>query len=108
MMEMLLHNMDVIGKRTTLVTGICDKNPKCTKNWRTENKLQLNEDKTETRLFNFSKLNIPLHLFPFICKATIFFSDSVRKFSFYLDKDLSMKGHMNYICKTCFPGNPTY
>lgn len=25
MMEMLLHNMDVIGKRTTLVTGVCDK-----------------------------------------------------------------------------------
>ena len=37
-----------------------------------------------------------------ICHATISFSDSNRNLSFYLDKDLSMKEHINFICKTAF------
>ena len=37
-----------------------------------------------------------------ICQATISFSDSVRNLGFYLDKDLSMKEHINFICKTAF------
>ncbi|WP_419638839.1 hypothetical protein, partial [Thiolapillus sp.] len=67
----------------------------------TENKLQLNADKTETMLFNSSKLKHPPAPLS-ICQATISFSDSVRNLGFYLDKDLSMKEHINFICKTAF------
>ena len=71
------------------------------KDWMTENKFQLNADKTETMLFNSSKPNhLPAPLL--ICQATISFSDSVRNLGFYLDKDLSMKEHINFICKTAF------
>ena len=89
--------------RNTLQTCISD-----ITDWMAENKLQLNADKTETdRFFNSSKLKLlpaPLS----ICQATISFSDTVRNLGFYLDKDLSMKEHINFICKNCFPGNPTY
>ena len=67
----------------------------------TENKLQLNADKTETMLFNSSKLKYPPEPLS-ICQATISFSDSVRNLGFYLDKDLSVKEHINFICKTAF------
>ena len=71
------------------------------KDWMTENKLQLNAVKMETMLFNSSKLKHPPEPLS-ICQATISFSDSVRNLGFYLDKDLSMKGHINFICKTAF------
>ena len=35
-----------------------------------------------------------------ICQAAISFSNSIRNLGFYLDKDLSMKEHINFICKT--------
>ena len=67
----------------------------------TENKLQQSADQTETMLFNSSKLkHLPAALL--ICQATIPFSDSVRNLGFYIDKHLSMKEHMNFICKTAF------
>ena len=65
----------------------------------TENKLQLNTDKTEAMLFNASKLKHPPAPLS-ICQATISFSDSVRSLGFYLDKNLSMKECTNFICKT--------
>ena len=67
----------------------------------TENKLQLNADKTETILFNSAKLEHPPAPLS-ISQATISFSDSVRNLGFYLDTDLSMKEHTNFICKTAF------
>ena len=67
----------------------------------TENKLQLNADKTETMLFNSSKLKHPSAPLS-ICLATISFSDSVRNLGFYLDTDLSMKEHINFIAKQIF------
>ena len=67
----------------------------------TENKLQINADKTETMLFNSSKLKHPPEPF-LICEVTISFSDLVRNFGFYRDKDLFMKEHVNFICKTAF------
>ena len=67
----------------------------------TENEPKLNADKTETMLFNSSKLKHPATPLS-ICQATISFSDSVRNLGFYLDKDLSMKEHINFICKTAF------
>ena len=52
-------------------------------------------------LFNFSKLKHPPAPLS-VCQATISFSDSARNLGFYLDKDLSMKEHVNFICKTVF------
>ena len=67
----------------------------------TDNKLQLNEDKTEALLFNSSKLQDPPSSLS-ICQTTATFSDSVRNLGFYLDKDQSMKKHINFIYKTAF------
>ena len=71
------------------------------KDWMTDYKLQLNEDKTEGLLFNSSKLHDPPTSLS-ICQTTVTFSDFVRNLGFYLDKDLSMKEHINFICKTAF------
>ena len=51
--------------------------------------------------FNSSKFKHPQAPLS-ICLATISFSDSVKILGFYLDKDLSMKEHSNFICKTAF------
>ena len=51
--------------------------------------------------FNSSKFKHP-NAPPSICQATTSFSDLVRNLGFYLDKDLSMKEHSNFICKTAF------
>ena len=71
------------------------------KDWTTENKLQVNAHKTEMMLFNTSKFKHPPAPLS-ICQATISFSDSARNLGLYLDKDLSMKEHINFICKTAF------
>ena len=71
------------------------------KDWITKNKLQLNAENTEAMLFNSSKLEHPPALL-LICRVIISFSDSVRNLNFYLDKDLSMKEHINFLCKTAF------
>ena len=70
----------------------------------TENKLRLREDRTETTLFNSSKLKYSPTLLS-IRKATISFSDSVRNLGINLDKDLCMEEHINFNCKTAFPEN---
>ena len=67
----------------------------------TDNKLQLNEDKTEALLFNSSKLQDPPSSLS-ICQTTVTFSESVRNLSFYINKGLSMKEHVDFICKTAF------
>ena len=62
--------------KNSLKTCICD-----TKNWITDNKFQLNEEKTETMLFNSTKLkNSPSRLS--ISQTTISFSDSARNLGF--------------------------
>ena len=60
------------------------------KDWLTDNKLQLNEDKTEALLLNSSKLQDPSASLS-ICQTTVTFSDSVRNLGFSLDKDQSVK-----------------
>ena len=52
-------------------------------------------------LFNSSKLKHPLHLFQSV-KPPFPSPTQVRNLGFYLDKDLSMKEHINCICKTAF------
>ena len=69
------------------------------KDWMTDNKLELNEDKTEAMLFNSSKLPDARASFS-ICQTTVILSYSVRNLGFYIDKDLTVKQHINFICKT--------
>ena len=64
----------------------------------TDNKLQLNEDKTEALLLISSKLQDPPASLS-IRQTTVSFSDSVRNPGFYLDIDLSMKKHVNIIAR---------
>ena len=71
------------------------------KDWMTKNKLQLNADKTETTLFNSSRLKHPPALLS-ICKATISFTDSVRNLGFYQDKDLYERTYQFHL-QNCFP-----
>ena len=52
-------------------------------------------------LFNFSEPKHPPASLS-TCQATVSFSDSVRNLGFYLDKNLSMKEHISFICKTAF------
>ena len=52
-------------------------------------------------LSNSSKLKQPPAPL-FIYQANISFSDLVRNLGFYLDKDLSVKEHINFICKSAF------
>ena len=87
------HYDDTRNALQTRISGI--------KAWMTENKLQLNADKTETMLFNFSKLKHPPAPLS-ICQATVSLSDPVRNLGFYLDKDLTMKEHTKFMCKTAF------
>ena len=87
------HNDDTRSVLQTCLSDIKD-----IKDMMVENKLQLN---AETMLFNFSKLKHPRAPLS-ICKATISFSHSVRNLGFYLDTDLSMKEHINFICKAAF------
>ena len=54
----------------------------------TDNKLQLNEDKTEAVLFNPSELQDP-PTSRSICQTTVTLSDSARNLGFYLDKDMT-------------------
>ena len=67
----------------------------------TKNKLQLNTDKTETMLFNSSKLKYPPAPLS-ICQATISLSDSAMNLGFYPDNDLPTKEHISFICKITF------
>ena len=71
------------------------------KDWMTDNKLELNEDKTEAMLFNSSKLPDAPASFS-ICQTTFIRSYSVRNLGFYIDKDLTVKQLISFICKTAF------
>ena len=67
----------------------------------TDNKLQLNDDKTEAMLFNMSKLKDPPTSLS-VCHSTVQFSNSLRDLGFYLDNNLTMKEHVTFVCKIAF------
>ena len=77
------------------------------KAWMTENKLKLNDDKTEALLsFSFFSSSKPaaISLPDSIAVGchNIPFSDSVRKVGFILDSELSIKKHIIKICQTAY------
>ena len=77
------------------------------KDWMTENKLQLNADKTETMLFNFLKTQASTctsfdlashHFLPLLSQKPWF----LPRQGFVCERTLQF--HL----QNCFPGNPTY
>ena len=73
------------------------------KSWMTQNRLKLNEDKTDALRFTNPTVSIPnlsdtLHL----CNATIEFSDNTRNLGFLLDSDLTMKKHITKTCQAAY------
>ena len=70
------------------------------KDWMTNNKLQLNKDKTEALLFSSSKLQDPPTC-PCARLQSLSLIPSETSVS-GLDKDLSTKEHIGFICKIAF------
>jgi hypothetical protein len=71
------------------------------KNWTVQNKLQLNEDKTEVLLVSTSHS----HALPATMKVgphDIHFADSARNLGVIFDKSLSMSEQVNKICQVCY------
>ena len=71
------------------------------KDWISDNKLQLNEDKTEALLFNSSELQDPPESLS-ICQATVTFSDSVRNLGFYLSISFARQLSLNFTVSALF------
>ena len=71
------------------------------KSWMIDNKLQLNEDKTEILLCNPKKSHIPVD---HICTENekLTFSDKAKNLGVYFDSKLSMEHHVNYLCTILF------
>ena len=71
------------------------------KHWTIQNKLQLNEDRTEVILVSSANS----HTLPSSMKTglhDIHFTDSARSLSVIFDKSLSMSEQVNKICQVCY------
>ena len=67
-----------------------------------QNKLKLNEEKTEFIIFGTdAQRKKMLYNSIDLGNSTVSASDSVRNLGAHLDKDMSMKVHVNNICKSC-------
>ena len=71
------------------------------KQWMLENKLQLNDDKTEILLINPKKYDLNVDNIT-IGNDSIDFSDSAKKLGIYLCNDLSMKCHVTNLCQAIY------
>ena len=74
------------------------------KDWMTDNKLKLNDDKTEVMIISCSRmstaLSIPDSFDIFIGTASVPFSDTVKNLGVTLDCHLSLKTHVLNIVRT--------
>ena len=74
------------------------------KGWMGENKLKLNDDKTEVLLFHskksFSRISKPDHLQ--VGSSNISFSPSARNLGFIISEDMSLDAHISHICRTAY------
>ena len=73
------------------------------KNWMAENKLKLNDDKTEAlRILPPSVDDTSLPSTVDIGSTSIPFSDHVRDLGFFIDKEVSMKQHISKTCQVAY------
>ena len=91
------------------VTSLTKELNACTddiKTWMTENRLKLNDDKTDALLFPFSyslkPSAVPLPYSITLGSHNIPFSASARNLGFILNSKLSMKRHVIKICQTAY------
>ena len=71
--------------------------------WMSENKLKMNDDKTELITVGTKSKLAQVTLTPMtISGCDIPFSQSVRNLGFYLDETLSLDAHVNHLCRTLF------
>ena len=73
--------------------------------WMEENKLKLNNDKTEAIRFlasSFINTTLPHPHTVSLSNTNVEFSGTVRNFGFIIDSDLSMKQHIIKTCKAAY------
>ena len=73
------------------------------KQWMTDNKLKLNDDKTEAILFR--KKSTDSSVLPKsikICNSDISFSDSARNLGFIVSSDMSLDKHVSQVCRSAY------
>ena len=74
------------------------------KDWMTDHRLKLNDDKTEALLFHtshsFTTLPKPTSLQ--ICSSTIPFSQSARNLGFILSDRMTVDSHISHICNSAY------
>ena len=73
------------------------------KQWMTDNKLKLNDDKTEALLIrkktvDFSYLPKSIQ----ICHSDISFTDSARNLGFTISSDMSLDKHISLVCRSAY------
>ena len=71
------------------------------KQWMLENKLQLNDEKTEILLINPKKYDIDVNNIT-IGNDCIAFSEHAKNLGVYISNDLSMKCHVTNLCKAIY------
>ena len=71
------------------------------KQWMLENKLQLNDEKTEILLINPKKYDIDVNNIT-IGNDCIVFSEHAKNLGVYISNDLSMKCHVTNLCKAIY------
>ena len=73
------------------------------KSWMVDNKLQLNEEKTEIILCNPKKSHVPIHVDHIATEnEKLSFSDKAKNLGVYFDSKLSMESHVNYLSTILF------
>ena len=74
-----------------------------TKRWMTDNKLKLNDDKTEALLF--SRKTADLTTLPKsiqVCDSKISFSSYARNLGFTMSSDMSLDKHVSLVCRSAY------
>ena len=73
------------------------------KQWMTDNKLKLNDDKTEAILFRkktVTSASLPQSIQ--ICNSEISFSDHARNLGFTVSSDMSLDKHISLVCRSAY------
>ena len=90
---------DITDSITDLETCIQD-----VRKWMIDNKLKLNDDKTEALLFHTKKSlsQIPKPDSILVGNSDISFSTSARNLGYIISEDMSLDAHISHICRTAY------
>ena len=95
----MASHLNVHTSLSTLSSCISD-----IKSWMQENKLKLNDDKTEAILVCSSSKAFPISkpTSMTVCNSEIVFSSSVRDLGFAVTENMSVEQHINNICRSAY------